>query len=436
MTSPPRHRGRGGFLLAVALLLVGCRQGGLAGTGVPCQGDHDCRAGFTCQSGSCRAVADVDAAETPDVAAGADSASPAADRALAGDTASTADLAIVADAADAVDVRPNGPPSLARGLEYRFDGQFVLCTAHVPATVAPTSVAFSPDGRLLASATSDGNVRLWSVTDEELSLTERTFPGGADNALFTPDGKYLVAGDTTIAAWSASGANVATAPSWTAEAGQVLGFSADSRRMLYRGTGPSVRIWSLAKKAVDRELKLPLGVPFDRDLAATSAGHWWLLFAAAGPTSQLEIVDVNVPGAQPAPVTTPVLSGATRATVALSADGGTMALADGDGLSLWRIDAGAATRLPGALRPPEPAPNGSVTALAFSARGDFLIAGAAATDVSRTTIGEVVIYDVAQRKPLFARTIWGRPARAAFSPDGRAIAVAIPSCGSVLYCRD
>ena len=43
---------------------------------------------------------------------------------------------------------------------------------------------------------------------------------------------------------------------------------------------------------------------------------------------------------------------------------------------------------------------------------------------------------VAARKPRFARTIWGRPVRAAFSPDGRAVAVAIPDCGSVLYCRD
>src|SRR5258707_10713778 len=55
------------------------------------------------------------------------------------------------------------------------------------------SPAFSPDSKMLASASLDGTIRLWDVaTGKEL----RSFPGqyaGGNIARFTPDGKAIVA---------------------------------------------------------------------------------------------------------------------------------------------------------------------------------------------------------------------------------------------------
>jgi WD40 repeat protein len=118
-----------------------------------------------------------------------------------------------------------------------------------------TSIAFSPTGALLASGTGDGSIRIWDVgTGRELRslrghVTTQERRGLVSPLAFTPDGTRLVSAswDTTVRVWDVnSGQEICTvARDKGGVAGLGVAFSADRKRLAFARNDNTVRIVDL-----------------------------------------------------------------------------------------------------------------------------------------------------------------------------------------------
>ena len=212
--------------------------------------------------------------------------------------------------------------STLAGDDPLLDGNDLILHLH-DNPVFVKDVAFSPDGRWLATAGADRKARIWDITTGENLLELSGHSGMVELVAFSPDGRLLATAgaDGTIKVWNVEdGAELLTLSGHAAPINEII-FSPDSTRIVTAGADGATKVWNIT----------PSG-----------SREWLTLLAADAPTQ-----------------------------IAVDPDGSYLATVSEDGTaSLWDMSAGT-------VRKQLPTRADKLTSVTISPEGEMVAVGAA-----------------------------------------------------------
>ena len=119
------------------------------------------------------------------------------------------------------------------------------------------AVAFTPDGKTLVTAGSDGLAKLWDVADGSVRADLAGHQGTVLCLAISPDGKTVATGgeDMTIRLWATSDGASLGQLSGHSGAVAALAFAPDGKTLASGSLDATVRLWDVASRGVSRMLE-------------------------------------------------------------------------------------------------------------------------------------------------------------------------------------
>jgi WD40 repeat protein len=369
--------------------------------------------------------------------------------------------------AQAIAFHPDGK-TLAVGY---FDGAIVLWDvarreptgAPLKAGLSTDSLAFSPDGRhLLSASSSSDRVMMWDTTHRQLAPNRMPqFKSFVREVVFSPDGATAAAvtSDHDVVVWDIKSGQLVSAPrSVGGERVTAFAFHPDGRSWLL-GTSKGVTLYDAKTQKVRRDLGHAVPMRSEPSTLRVNANGNTIVISGGAPQvfDPAQDQDLNVQEVSGSEIVTPVRYGSDSA-FALSPDGRLFAQSLPDGaIVLWNFrqrrslgeefdvekppdDKLTALLGPGKIETPDfvlwdtarrrpvgeviRTEHGDITALAFSPNKPIAVTGG--------RDGSIVFWDIETRRPD------GEPLQSSgaiedltFSPDGKLLASRIRDTGLI-----
>ncbi|NIM12875.1 MAG: hypothetical protein GTO45_12180, partial [Candidatus Aminicenantes bacterium] len=124
-------------------------------------------------------------------------------------------------------------------------------------SLAVTSVAFSPDGKTLASGSRDKTIRLWDIRTQKETATLKGHSDEVYSVAFGPDGKTLASGskDITIRLWDIRTQKVTATLTGHSQNVTSVAFSPDGKTLASGSKDKTIRLWDIRTQKETAVLK-------------------------------------------------------------------------------------------------------------------------------------------------------------------------------------